>query len=395
MVACAFLGFSSGMPYYVLAALIPFWMRNNDISLSTIGALSLLYLPFALKFLWAPFMDRFSPPFLGRRRGWALITQVALVILIAMLGLFEPEVSLVSIAVIMFMVSVFSASQDIVLDAYRRELLADDELGTGTSIWVNAWRVSGLVPGALSLALSDYVSWSIVFLVTSGFMLLGIVAILMVREVSDDKLAPKTMKDAVVKPFVEFFSRDGVRGGLTILAFLFFYKLGDNMATALATPFYLDMGFTGTEIASVAKVAGLWSSLAGGILGGVIMLKVNINRALWLFGFVQILTILPYVWLSQAGHSLVGLFVVVSGEYLGVGLGAIGLVAYMARETSRAFTATQFALFTSFMLLPRTFANATTGFIVDAVGWTQFYVICAFVAIPGMLLLFKVAPWRD
>jgi len=176
---------------------------------------------------------------------------------------------------------------------------------------------------------------------------------------------------------------------------MFLYKLGDNMATALATPFYIDMGYTGTEIGSVAKFAGLWASIAGGVLGGIVMLKVSINRALWLFGFVQLATIFPYVWLSQAGHTLTGLFVVVSGEYLGVGLGAIALTAYMARETSRAFTATQFALFSSFIAVPRTIANATTGFIVEAVGWTQFYIICAVVAIPGMLLLIKVAPWND
>ena len=218
----------------------------------------------------------------------------------------------------------------------------------------------------------------------------------MIREVSNDALAPHSLREAVIDPFVEFFSRDGgIKAGLAILAFLFLYKLGDNMATALATPFYIDMGYSLSEIGSIAKVAGLWASIAGGVLGGIIMLKVSINRALWLFGFVQVLTIIPYIWLSQAGHSLAGLFVVVSGEYLGVGLGTIALTAFMARETSRAFTATQFALFSSFIAVPRTLANASTGFIVEAVGWTQFFVICAIVAIPGMVLLLKVAPWNE
>jgi PAT family beta-lactamase induction signal transducer AmpG len=223
----------------------------------------------------------------------------------------------------------------------------------------------------------------------------GILTTLMIREVSDDRLAPHTLREAVRDPFLEFFRRDGIRHGLAILAFMFLYKLGDNMATALATPFYIDMGYTRTEIGTVAKFAGLWAGIAGGVLGGLVMLKVSINRALWLFGVVQLATIWPYVWLSQAGHTLAGLFVVVSGEYLGVGLGAIALTAYMARETSRAFTATQFALFSSFIAVPRTFANASTGYIVEAVGWTTFYVICALVAIPGMLLLLKVAPWRE
>jgi PAT family beta-lactamase induction signal transducer AmpG len=167
------------------------------------------------------------------------------------------------------------------------------------------------------------------------------------------------------------------------------------MATALATPFYIDMGYSLSEIGSVAKVAGLWASIAGGILGGIIMLKISINRALWLFGFVQLITIAPFVWLSQAGHTLTGLFLAVSGEYLGVGLGTIALTAFMARETSKAFTATQFALFTSFIAIPRTVANASTGFIVEAAGWTLFFVICVIAAIPGMLLLLKVAPWAE
>jgi PAT family beta-lactamase induction signal transducer AmpG len=365
------------------------------VDLATIGLFALVGLPYTWKFVWSPLMDRYKLPFLGRRRGWALLVQVVLLLSIGVLGQFDPSTSIQAIVAVVFIVALFSASQDIVVDAYRRELLADDELGTGTSIFVNAYRLSGLVPGSLALILADYQPWTVVFWVTGLFMLVGIVTTLTIKEVSDDALAPHTLRSAVIDPFVEFFSRDGVMAGLAILAFLFLYKLGDNMATALATPFYIDMGYSLSEIGSVAKVAGLWASIAGGILGGIIMLKISINRALWLFGFVQLFTILPFVWLSQAGHTLAGLFVVVSAEYLGVGLGAIALTAFMARETSKAFTATQFALFTSFIAIPRTVANASTGFIVEAVGWTLFFVICFLIAIPGMLLLFKVAPWRE
>ncbi len=393
MLTCIFLGFSSGMPLFVLVSLVPAWLRSNEVDLATIGLFALVGLPYTWKFLWSPLMDRFKPPFLGRRRGWAVLTQLGLLLSIGVLGQFDPSTSLETIVWIVFAVALFSASQDIVIDAYRRELLADDELGTGTSFWVNAYRLSGLVPGSLALILADHLPWTVVFWVTALFMLVGIVTTLLVKEVSDDELAPHSLREAVIDPFVEFFSRDGIKAGLAILAFLFLYKLGDNMATALATPFYLDMGYTLTEIGSVAKFAGLWASIAGGAIGGIVMLKVSINRALWLFGFVQLGTIIPYIWLSQAGHTLTGLFVVVSGEYLGVGLGAIALTAFMARETSKAFTATQFALFSSFIAVPRTLANASTGFIVEAVGWTQFFVICAILAIPGMLLLLKVAPW--
>jgi MFS transporter, PAT family, beta-lactamase induction signal transducer AmpG len=394
MLACIFLGFSSGMPLFVLVSLVPAWLRDNGVDLATIGLFALIGLPYTWKFLWSPVMDRFKLPFLGRRRGWALLTQVLLLISIGFLGHFDPGASIEPIVWIVFAVALFSASQDIVIDAYRRELLADDELGTGTSFWINAYRLSGLVPGSLALILADHLPWSTVFWITAAFMVIGIVTTLLVKEVSDDELAPHTLREAVIDPFVEFFSRGGIAAGLAILAFLFLYKLGDNMATALATPFYLDMGYSKTEIGSVAKFAGLWAVLAGATIGGAVMLKLSINKALWLFGFVQLLTIIPYIWLSQAGHSLVGLFVVVSGEYLAVGLGTVALTAFMARETSKAFTATQFALFSSLIAVPRTVANATTGFIVEAVGWTQFFVICALLAIPGMLMLLKVAPWN-
>ena len=395
MLTCIFLGFSSGMPLFVLISLVPAWLRSNHVDLATIGLFALVGLPYTWKFVWSPLMDRFKLPFLGRRRGWAVLTQLGLLLSIGVLGQFDPSTSLGPIVWIVFAVALFSASQDIVLDAYRRELLADDELGTGTSFWINAYRLSGLVPGSLALILADHLPWTAVFWITGLFMLVGIITTLTIKEVSDDALAPRTLREAVLDPFVEFFSRGGLVAGLAILAFLFLYKLGDNMATALATPFYLDMGYSKTEIGTVAKFAGLWAVIAGATIGGLVMLRLSINRALWLFGFVQMFTILPFVWLSQAGHTLMGLFVVVSGEYLAVGLGSVALTAFMARETSKAFTATQFALFSSLIAVPRTFANASTGFIVEAVGWTQFFVICTIAAIPGMLLLLKVAPWNE
>jgi PAT family beta-lactamase induction signal transducer AmpG len=395
MLICIFIGFSSGMPLYVLIQLVPAWLRSNGVYLATIGLFSLVALPYTWKFLWSPLMDRFALPFLGRRRGWALITQLALLGAIGMLGLFDPRESLQAIIALVFAVSLFSASQDIVIDAYRRELLADDELGTGNSFFINAYRLSSLVPGALALILSDFLPWATVYWVTASFMLVGVITTLVIREVSDDSLAPHSLREAVIEPFREFFQRDGVPAALAILAFMFFYKLGDNMATALATPFYLDMGFSRTEIGTIAKAAALWSVIAGSLIGGIAMLKMSINRALWLFGFVQLITILGFAWLSVVGHSPSGLFIVVSAEYLGVGLGTVALTAYIARETSRAFTATQFALFTSFIAVPRTFANASTGFLIEAMGYTSFFLLCTAVAVPGMLMLLKVAPWKE
>ena len=393
MLVCIFLGFTSGMPLYVLFQLVPAWLRSSGVDLGTIGLFALVSLPYTWKFLWSPLMDRFVPPFLGRRRGWALITQLSLLVVIGLLGSFDPAESLQAIVFLVFLVALFSASQDIVIDAYRRELLADDELGTGTSLFINAYRLSSLVPGSLSLILSDHLPWSMVYWITAVFMLVGVVTSFVIREVSDDSLAPHSMREAVIDPFREFFARDGIKAGLAILAFMFLYKLGDNMATALATPFYLDMGFSRTEIGSIAKVAALWSAIAGSIIGGAAMLKLSINKSLWIFGFVQMFTILGFAWLSVIGHNPVALFAVVSAEYLGVGLGTVALTAYIARETSRAFTATQFALFTSLIAVPRTFANASTGFLIEGMGYTSFFLLCTALAVPGMLMLFKAAPW--
>jgi PAT family beta-lactamase induction signal transducer AmpG len=291
-------------------------------------------------------------------------------------------------------VAFFSACQDIVLDAYRRELLLDAELGLGNSVHVNAYKIAGLVPGSLSLILADHMAWSSVFIITALFMLPGILMTIFVAEPALKNGTPKTLKAAVVEPFKEFISRHGMQSALTVLAFIFLYKLGDSMATALATPFYLDMGFSKTEIGLIAKNAGLWPSVIGGLLGGVWMFKLGINRALWIFGTVQMIAILGFAFLATVGHSLLWLGIVIGAEAFGVGLGTTAFVAYIAHTTHPLYTATQFALFTSLAAVPRTFANAATGFMVENLGWFKFFILCFVLAIPGMLLLFKVAPWN-
>lgn len=392
---CLFQGFSSGLPLYVLITLVPAWLRTEGIDLATIGLLSLVTLPYTLKFVWAPLLDRYRPPFLGRRRGWTLITQLFLLLSIGFVGAYQPDVSIRNIAILMFAISLFSATQDVVLDAYRREMLSDDELGIGNSFFINAYRLSGFVSGSLALILSDSIPWESVYWIVAAFMVVGIVTTFVVAETSDDATAPRSLWEAVVDPFVEFFSRDGWRSALLILAFIVFYKLGDSMATALQTPFFIDLDFTRTEIGLIVKVATTWSSIAGTALGGFVMLKVSINRALWLFGVVQIITILGFAVLAQLGHNPIALFVAVSAEYLGVGLGGVALAAFMAKQTSLRFTATQLALLTSVSAISRTFANATTGFVIEAVGYFNFFLICMLLAVPGMLLLFWVAPWSE
>ncbi len=393
MLICIFTGFSSGLPLYILISLLPAWLRSEGVNLKAIGLFALINLPFTWKFLWAPLFDRYIPP-LGRRRGWLLISQTLLLISIPVFGVFNPKLDIWTIAYLASVVAFFSASQDIVLDAYRRELLLDSELGLGNAVHVNAYKIAGLIPGSLSLILADYLPWHSVFIITALFMLPGLAMTIFVKEPALKSGAPKTLRAAVTEPFQEFISRHGWQSALLVLAFIFFYKLGDSMATALATPFYLDMGFSKTEIGLIAKNAGLWPSVIGGLLGGVWMVRLGINRALWVFGAVQMLAILGFAWLAVVGHNLFVLGVVIGVEAFGVGLGTAAFVAYIAHTTHPLYTATQFALFTSLAAVPRTFANAATGYLVEDLGWKNFFIFCFFAAIPGMLLLVKVAPWK-
>jgi PAT family beta-lactamase induction signal transducer AmpG len=396
MLICVFTGFSSGLPLWLLINLLPAWLRTEGLDLKTIGALTLVQFPYTWKFLWSPVVDRFGVPGFGRRRSWMLATQILLLAAIPVFGWLAPQQDVWSIVALTAAVAFLSATQDIALDAYRREILPDAELGLGTSIHVNAYRVASLVPGALALILADHLPWSTVFLVTALFMLPGIALTLVVKEPALVHGRPRTLREAVIEPFHEFVTRSGWRGAAYVLAFIFLYKLGDSMATALATPFYLDMGFSKTDIGVIAKNAGLWASVIGGLLGGLWMVKIGINRALWLFGVVQVVSILGYAWLAYVHQPDRGLLAaVIAFEALGVGLGTAAFAAFIARATDPRYTATQFALFTSLAAVPRTLVNASTGFIVERIGWFDFFLLCTVLALPGMVLLLRVAPWRE
>jgi PAT family beta-lactamase induction signal transducer AmpG len=395
MLICIFTGFSSGLPLFVLYQLVPGWLRDQGVSLAEIGLFSLIGIPYVWKFLWSPLMDRYSLGGLGRRRSWMLATQILLLISIAAFGIVNPVENIWSVAYLAAAVAFFSASQDIVLDAYRRELLPDNELGLGNSIHVQAYRFSGLVPGSLGFILADHISWQSVFMVVAAFMVLGIVLTLSIKELETEHNAPKSLRDAIVLPFKDFIQSNGLKSAGFTLLFLVLYKLGDNMATALQTPFFIDLGFSKTEIGVIAKTSSMIAMTIGIVVGGIVMIKLSINRALWLFGFVQIASILGFAALAEIGHNNYALAIAMGFEYLGVGLGTAAFTAFIARTTNPAFAATQIALFTAIAVLPRTFANATTGFIVEQIGWTQFYFLCTALAVPGMLMLFKVAPWND
>ena len=394
LLVCVFLGFSSGLPLFILYNLLSAWLKSEGVDLKAIGLFALVGIPYTWKFLWSPAMDRFQLPFLGRRRGWMIATQFAVMGAVILMGQFNPKTDIWMVVCLAAIVAFFSASQDIVIDAHRREWLTEEQMGSGTALFVNAYKLSTLVPGSLSLILSDILTWDWVFLITGLFMLPGILTTLLVPEPKLYGPAPKTLREAVIEPFNEFIHRQGWQHALIVLAFIFLYKLGDSMATALATPFYIELGFTRTEIGIVAKNAGLWASILGGILGAYWMLKTGVNRALWIFGLLQAIAILGFVVLAQTGADLWLLTWVIGFEALSVGLGTAAFTSYIALETNPRFTATQFALFTSLSAVPRTFINALTGYIVEVTGWTNFFMICFVLAIPGLLLLPKIAPWN-
>ena len=395
MLTLVFLGFSSGLPLFILLNLMQAWLAKAGLDVKALGLFALVMFPYTWKFLWSPLMDRFSLGRLGRRRGWMAFTQCGLFLAIGGMGMLDPlkQVPLVILAAVG--IAFLSASQDIVIDAYSREILADNEQGLGAAVKVNAYKVAGMVPGALSLILADLMPWQSVFWITAAFMLPGLVCTLLIKEPAVYGAPPRTLEEAIVLPFREFISRDGWSSALWILCFIFLYRLGDSMAATLATKFFIDLGFPLTQIGAIAKLTLFWGSIVGGIVGGVFMIRLGINRGLWIFGAIQASTSLGFALLAHAGPNPWYLGFAVGFEAFGVGLGTAAFVAFIAKTSDPRYTATQYALFSSLAAIPRTFATSSVGFIVAETGWFHFFLICFLLAIPGMLLLFKVAPWNE
>ena len=396
MLAVLFLGFSSGLPLFVMLYLMQAWLAKGGVDVKQLGLFALVGFPYTFKFLWAPFMDRYSLGPLGRRRGWMALTQLALFLIIGAIGTLDPRTQLSLIVLAAGAMTFVSASQDIVIDAYRREILEDAEQGLGAAVSVNAYKAAGLVPSALGLVLADTLPWAAVFWIVGAFMLPGLICTLLAPEPAVYGAPPRNMREAIIEPFREFVKRDGLAKAAVIVGFILLYKIGDSMATALATKFYLDIGFSTTQIGLAANATGLWASLAGGIVGGLWMVKLGINRALWVFGVLQAVAILGFAWLAQVGPNQFLLAGVIGFEsFASLGLGAAALVAFISRSTDPRYTATQYALFSSLAAVPRTFMNSITGFIVAETGWFMFFIVCFVLAIPAMMMLPKIAPWNS
>jgi len=388
MLVALIMGFACGLPLLLTITVLQAWMKEQGVDLTVIGMMALVGLPYTLKFLWAPFLDRFTLPFLGRRKGWLLIAQIALLLAIAGLGLTQPGKDPWMVAFVAFLVTFFSASQDIVVDAYRREDLADEELGLGSSLYINGYRVGMLLASGGGLILADHIPFSLVYVIMAACMLPGILTTFLAREPALVAGTPQTIKEAVFAPLEDYFSRNGA---LYILAFILLYKIGDTMASAMTIPFYLDMGFSKTEIGTVVKLFGFWATIAGSLIGGTIMLRMGVIRSLWYFGFLQAVSTAGFAVLAHIGHSVPVLSAVIAFENLSSGMGTAAYVAFMASITNKRFTATQYALLTSLMGVPRVLAAAPTGFLAKSIGWEAFFIACTLIAIPGMILLLKVA----
>ena len=391
------LGFASGTPLALTGSTLTAWMVTEGVDIKTIGLYSLVGLPYAFKFLWSPLMDRYVPPFFGRRRGWMMITQVALIITISAMGFFNPSSMPILLATMAVALAFFSASQDIVLDAYRTEYLKPEERGAGSGVWIMGYRIAILVSGAVALILSDYISWKTVYVIMGLMMIIGCIATYIAPEPLKTNPdieriePPKSLHDAVFLPFIEFFRRPGA---LEILLFIILYKLGDIAASQMTTPYILQhIGFSRTELGAIYKGFGMAATIAGTLVGGAIMTKWNMKMSLFVFGVLQGISTLIFIILEFTGRELWALSLVIGVENFSGGMGTAAYTALLMGLCNKKFTATQYALLSSLMAVGRYVTGAPTGYLVDAVGWVMFFVICTALAAPGLLILVRYNRW--
>ncbi|WP_028878048.1 AmpG family muropeptide MFS transporter [Terasakiella pusilla] len=413
IIAILFLGFSSGLPLLLVYGTLSYWLKIEGVSLAAIGLFSLARLPYTFKFLWAPLVDHIRLPVLhrliGHRRSWALLSQLCLIVSIIGLGMSNPSVTPEMTALMAVFVAFFSATQDILIDAYRIELLKDDEQGAGAAMYVNGYRLGMLVAGAVAIGLSDWIAMPLVYMMMAGLIVIGMITILLNRE--PENLAAATQLQerdahasqlvaegkpmwmastianfniAVVLPFKDFMTRSG---WVWVLVFIILYKMGEAMLGAMANPFYQEMGFSGTEIGSITKVFGMAATVIGGLIGGIVTYRYGILHSLLYCGIVQMLSTLLFSLQAEVGYNIPMLMVAISGENITAGMATTAFVAYLSSQCNSAYTATQYALLSSFMAVPRDLFASLSGLLAEVVGWTWFFAACSAIALPALLLL--------
>ena len=410
------MGFVSGVPLLLTITLLQAWLTDEGVSKSTIGLFALVGLPYSLKFIWAPLFDHITLSRFGRRRSWLLVTQALLIISIILLGMANPAMNAFNVAILATLVAFSSASQDIVIDAYRRESLSDNEQTIGASAYVLGYRIGALAAGAGGLILADYMTYQMVYALMSLVMIYG-VFITIIADEPKQYYKPSSFISAIYNPFIEFFNRhisvniapdrltnlrvrtkisrrnildNALLVPVLILLFILLYKIGDTMAHSLSTNFYLDIGFTKTEIGTIVKFFGLFATLIGAFAGGLISLKIGLYKSLMIFGLFQAIATLGFSILAFVGSNIYMLMIVISLENLAAGMGYTAYLAFIANMTNKRFTATQFALMTALMSLPRTLFSGSSGFLVEMLDWELYFIFCSLIAFPALIILIKL-----
>lgn len=379
------LGFSSGLPLALTSGTLQAWMAVAGVDLRMIGVFALVGLPYTLKFLWSPVMDRFVPPWLGRRRGWILIAQAGLMLGIAAMGFSSPQHTPWLLGALALLVAFTSASQDIVIDAYRTDVLHEKERGVGAAVFVMGYRIAMLVSGAVALILSDGIGWRNTYLLMAGLMLIGAAATLRGPEPEERVAPPKTLQEAVWGPLRDFFSR---RTALIMMLLIILYKLGDAYAGTMTTAFLIrGLGFSATDVGTINKGLGLVSLLIGAMFGGTLMVRLGLFRSLMLFGLLQAISNLSFMVLAWIGKSYPMMIFAIAFENLCGGMGTSAFVALLMALCNHRYSATQYALLSSLAALGRIIIAPSSGYLVESIGWARFFFITTITALPGLALL--------
>lgn len=381
------LGFASGLPNPLTGSTMTAWFASEGVTLAMIGFASIFHLPYNLKFLWAPLLDRYGIPGLGRRRGWMLLAQLALVLSIAALGTFDPSSALTQIGVLAVFTAFFSATLDIAADAYRTDVLPAPQRASGTAIFVAGYRAALIVAGAVGLILSDLLPWTVVYWIFAGLMGVGILTTLIAPPAPTEAIAPRSIVEAVVDPITELLKRPGI---VRLIAIIMLYKVGDVVAGQLQIPFFMEMGFSKTEIGAVLKGLGLGATIVGALIGGGLVARWGLKGTLIAFGFAQALANLSYVGVANAGKSYAWMTGAIGLDNFMNGLGTSAFVALLMTLCNKRFTAFQYALFSSLMTVPGRLLGYHSGWLADEAGWTSFFLISTLAALPALALLFFV-----
>jgi len=381
------LGFASGLPLALTGGTLQAWLTVAGLDLKTIGIFTLVGLPYTLKFLWAPLMDRLVPPWLGRRRGWMLMMQISVSLGLVAMAVTGPGRQPEILGVLALVVAFLSASLDIVFDAYRTDLLLRPERGFGAAVWVNGYRFALLFASAGALLLADHIGWQNTYLLLAALMAVGVVTILVSPEPAEPSVPPASLAEAVGGPLKELFTRPGVAG---LLALVVLYKIGDAVAASLQTAFLIGgMGFSVSEVGYV-KGLGLGATLIGALAGGVAMTKLGLVRSLLVFGLLQAFSNLGFMWLAWMGKSYPALTTSILIENVTGGMGTAAFVALIMSLCDHRYTATQFALLSSLEALGRVFSGRPSADLVEMVGWAQFFFCSFLVALPGIWLVWAL-----